>query len=320
MFNFSVGYLLNEIDGDAIFDTTRFQFDGNFNTLGVISGDVMVVDADGVQGSFNGIIGQTAAVGAFKNTVGNTGGSFIGGFVAKPNADVVNFDDWVNSGVSGLLADGAASTQTGNFRQGYFIRGSDVSITGIVANTRILTLTSDANSGVAFGHRPKGEFEHEHQTTYYAGLLNGTNVGLHIDNRKLNGVWTGKIRSYVLDGTLAGEAVFYLDVEFGASGLTGNEVGKVRSTSAVTGGTKGAIGLGHERGNIDINGTFNAAGVMSGTATHVPYRRTTTPATSNGTFTGLIGTLGAVGVFKDNGNGSSGQPDAFLGGFFAEPQ
>ncbi len=321
-FALTIDYSNNLIDGEVMLEGTNFVFDGGFNVRGVMFGDVLTgaSGADGVQGSFNGLIGTKAAVGVFKNTAGSTGDSFIGGFVAEPRVD---FNDWTASfagNPNALLADGDASTQTGSFRQGFFIRGTDVSIQGIVVNTRILTLTSDADSGVAFGHRPHDEHrENPHQTTYYAGLLSDTDVGRHIDNKDLNMVWTGTIRSYVLDGTLTDAVDFFLDVEFGASGLTGSQVGKVRSTTAVTGGTKGAIGLGHQRGNIDINGTFNRSGVMSGTATHVPYRSATSPEASNGTFTGLIGTLGAVGVFKDNGNGHSGQTDAFLGGFVANP-
>ncbi|MGU9962825.1 MAG: beta strand repeat-containing protein [Candidatus Halichondribacter symbioticus] len=322
-FNLMVDFMEKDVDGVVTLGGKKFTFDGDFTDKGIMSGDVLIGEsgATTTEGSFNGLIGVLGAAGAFKNNVVNTEGTFVGGFVVTPVLDTddkVNFDDWVNSGVSGLLADGAASTETGTFRQGFFIRGSDADITGIEANTRILTLTSDANSGVAFGHRPKGSQLFEHQTTYYAGLLEGTDVGRRIENKNLNGVWKGRIRSYVLDGTLADAVDFFLDVEFGAFGLTGNEVGKVRSTSARTGGTKGAIPLGHQKGNIDINGTFNAAGVMSGAATHEPYANND-PVTSNGTFTGLIGTLGAVGVFKDNGNGRSGQPDAFLGGFFAEP-
>ncbi|MCA8835537.1 MAG: hypothetical protein K8953_10685, partial [Proteobacteria bacterium] len=322
-FNLMVDFMDKDVDGAVTLGGKKFTFDGDFTDNGIMHGEVSIGEtgATTVQGSFNGLIGVLGAAGAFKNNDSNTEGTFVGGFVVTPVLDTddkVNFDDWQNSGVSGLLAVRDASTKTGNFRQGFFIRGTAASIQGIEANTRILTLTSDINSGVAFGHRPKGDFEALHQTTYYAGLLSGTDVGRHIDNKNLNGVWKGRIQSYVLDGDRAGAVNFFLDVEFGASGLTGNEVGKVRSTSAVTNGTKGAISLGTNKGNIDINGTFNAAGVMSGTATHVPYANNT-PVTSHGTFTGLIGTLGAVGVFKDNGNGSSGQPDAFLGGFIAEP-
>ena len=116
----NIDYNDNFINGSATLagtdlTDTEFTFDGRFNISGVMSGDVYMgaARADGLQGSFNGLIGTKSTVGVFKNTAGNSEGSFIGGFVAQPRVD---FNDWTasfsgNPDPDDLLADGAARTE-----------------------------------------------------------------------------------------------------------------------------------------------------------------------------------------------------------------
>ena len=314
-FNLTVNYTDTDVDGTVTLGGKDFTFDGEFTNKGIISGDVSVAAESGVQGSFNGLIGVLGAVGAFKDN-GGTAGRFVGGFVVTPVLDTdgtVDFDAWANSGVADLKPQGFARGGAGKSTDTFFIKASATGIQGNAVVFNNLTLGSDlASGGVVFGRRTD---PNSAAKTYYTGLLNGTDVGRHIDNENLNAIWKGRIRSYVSDGTNLGDEVdFYLDVEFGASGLTGNQVGKVESTSAA--GAKGPVALGNGIGTIHINGTFNAAGVMSGAATHLPVANGV-PVSSPGFFNGIIGTTAAVGVFKDNGSG--GPTDSFAGGFVVKP-
>ena len=314
-FNLTVNYTDTDVDGTVTLGGKDFTFDGDFTANGIISGDVSVAAESGVQGSFNGLIGVLGAVGAFKDN-GGTAGRFVGGFVVTPVLDTddrVDFDAWANSGVADLKDQGFARGGAGKSTDTFFIKASATGIQGNAVVFNNLTLGSDlASGGVVFGRRTD---PNSAAKTYYTGLLNGTDVGRHIDNENLNAIWKGRIRSYVSDGTNLGDEVdFYLDVEFGASGLTGNQVGKVQSTSAA--GAKGPVALGNGIGTIHINGTFNAAGVMSGAATHLPVANGV-PVSSPGFFNGIIGTTAAVGVFKDNGSG--GPTDSFAGGFVVKP-
>ncbi len=294
-FTFTVDYSNNDIDGNVMLENTRFVFDGGFNISGVMSGDVST-GADGatsIQGSFNGLLGTESAVGVFKNTAGNTGGSFIGGFVAEPRVD---FSVWTASFPrDALLPDDQATAreQSGSSRQGYFIRGTETGIKNITAaDASPLTLESDSKSGVAFGEYHRDPHGAPSLKTYFAGLLSGTNVGRHIDNENLNGEWKGKISAY-FDGELATDNDFSLHVTFTGTSDP-DEFGTI---------TANALGIG-------FNGTFNEFGVMSGITTY-----TGTPD-SIGVFNGLIGTLGAVGVFKDNNVHTARD---YLGGFVANP-
>ncbi|MCA8833911.1 MAG: hypothetical protein K8953_02395, partial [Proteobacteria bacterium] len=299
-----------DVDGTVTLGGKKFIFDGDFTDKGIISGAVSVADVSD-QGSFNGLIGVRGAAGVFKNNDSNSQGQFVGGFVVTPVLETdgtVDFDDWVNSGVSGLLAEGDARAQRTTDSGTFFIRGTDTGIKDI--NTRLLTLTSDANSGIAFGEYHRNTFDSPNTKTYFTGLLSDTNVGRHIENKNLNGIWKGEIHAYVDGGNLTAKTDFYLDVDFGASGLTGDDVGKVESTTVA--GVKGPVGLGN--GNIHINGYFNAFGVMSGDSSYLPNGNNR--STSLGTFNGLIGTLGAVGVFKDT---TTPQKSSFAGGFVANP-
>ena len=305
-FNLTVDFTNTDVDGAVTLGGKKFTFDGDFTDNGIMHGEVSIGEtgATTVQGSFNGLIGVLGAAGAFKNNDSNTEGVFVGGFVVTPVLDTdarVIFDAWAPT-VGGLLAQGDANARRGNPNDTFFIRGSDSGIAGTIDNAKTLTLQSDlASGGVAFGDN-NDDFHHD---TYYAGLLSNTNVGRHIENKNLNGIWKGKIGAYIRKGLFT-DVDFYLDVEFGASGLTGDDVGKVESTTAA--GVKGAVNFGG--GNIHINGHFNAFGVMSGTADY------TSSDTSSGIFNGLIGTAGAAGVFRSDDRSDDVY---FVGGFIAEP-
>ena len=76
--------------GDTAISGKRFTVNGNFNTDGVMWGDVGLATVSGfgvlppVNGVFSGLIGQNGAVGVFK---GVDGGGYAGGFVVKPPSD-----------------------------------------------------------------------------------------------------------------------------------------------------------------------------------------------------------------------------------------
>ena len=294
-FNLMVNFMDRDVDGAVTLGGKKFTFDGDFTDKGIMSGVVSVADVSD-QGSFNGLIGVRGAAGVFKNNDTNSQGQFVGGFVVTPvlatDARVI-FDAWAPT-VTGLQAEGYANTRREN-RISYFIRGSASGIAG-TTESDILTLQSDlASGGVAFGKREDPNFVHN---SYFTGLLKGTNVGRHIENENLNGVWKGTIRTYI-DQNLQGAATFNLNVDFGGT-RTGGAADSVGTLiGAITG--------------FQFNGDFNRAGVISGGVVYTPSDSGRTA--TNGTFNGLIGTLGAVGAFKDDGRGSS----TFAGGFVANP-
>ena len=295
-FNLMVNFMDRDVDGTVTLGGKKFIFDGDFTDKGIMFGAVSVADVSD-QGSFNGLIGVRGAAGVFKNNDSNSQGQFVGGFVVTPvlaTDDRVVFDAWAPT-VTGLLAQGDGSTRRGTPNNTFFIRGSTTGIAGTIDNANTLRLDSIlASGGVAFGDN-NDEFYHD---TYYAGLLKGTDVGRRIENGNLNGVWKGTIHTYI-DKNLQGAATFNLNVDFGGTRTNGadDSVGTL-SGSAI---------------RFEFNGDFNRAGVISGGVVYTPSENNRTP--TNGTFNGLIGTLGAVGVFKDDGRGSS----YFVGGFVANP-
>ncbi len=295
-FTLNINYDNDEVSGVADLLATRFTFDGKFNFLGVISGDVSI-GADGeesLQGSFNGLLGTEGAVGVFKNTVGNTGGTFIGGFaVVDP---FVNHPEWLEGFAEGgaigqtLLKSSEhkrdAATEAGT----HFIRATATTIRGATTvNVNHLSLTgTDLDGGVAFIQ----ELSNGHQVGY-TGLLSTTNVGLPLQNNDLGTTWSGKIQAYVGD-TLSAETNLNLTVDFNGRSIVG-------SSTLTTNPNSGAVNT-----EFGFNGNFNTTGVMFGDVT--------TGVGGQGSFNGLIGQGGAVGAFKNNTGSSS-----FVGGFVVKP-
>ncbi len=282
-FTLNINYGANRVDAVAELLTTRFKFDGRFNFLGVMSGDVLT-GADGaetIQGSFNGLLGTKSALGVFKNTFGNTGGTFIGGFaVVDP---FVNSPDWVENFAEGGFITGQTllnSARDDMTAGSHFIRATATGIRGTTVNETLLRLTGTGlDGGVAFV---------EESGAGYTGLLSTTNVGLPLENGNLDGTWSGKIQAYV-GNTLSGEVPLDLTVNFGAKDIDGD------------------VNLGGRQFKFD--GDFNDKGIMFGNVL--------TGALAvdgiQGSFNGLIGAGGAVGAFKNNLNNSVG--GTFVGGF-----
>ena len=290
-FTLNINYGANRIDAVAELEGTRFQFDGGFNFLGVITGDVLIGE-DGIQGSFNGLLGTDSAIGVFKNTAtpGNTGGTFIGGFVVSDK--FINSPDWAKSFASGGANVGQALLEEnghlGDNAQGagtHFIRATATTIRGATrASVNLLHLTGDSSDGgVAFVQELSGT---THQVGY-AGLLSTTNVGLPLENDDLNGVWNGAIQAYV--GETLAKSGFNLTVNY-----TDTDV-------------DGTVTLGGK--DFTFDGDFTANGIISGDVS------VAAESGVQGSFNGLIGVLGAVGAFKDNG-GTAGR---FVGGFVVTP-
>ncbi len=161
-------------------------------------------------------------------------------------------------------------------------------------------LSSDAgyNSGAVFGYG----FDDDSNYQLYAGLLPTTDLGAPITDGNKDGIWAGTLAGYDISGASLPDLAFHLKVTF-ENVATG---GTVKSTSSA--GVDGSLfinggGLFYA---IDFVGRFDRNGVMSGTANGEFGNDAT------GTFNGLIGQDGAVGVFKGiNGAGDKG----YVGGF-----
>nr|MCA8835822.1 hypothetical protein [Pseudomonadota bacterium] len=158
-----------------------------------------------------------------------------------------------------------------------------------------LFLTGSTTSGVVYG---QGLFNGSVQL--YAGLLPTTDLGTPLADGFTAATWTGSIAGFNGAGTA----------------IASTSPLKLAITFAGTSGTIDTVGAPFIQGNggiffgLTFTGTFDANGVMSGTTTGA-YGNTTT-----GTFNGLIGTNGAVGLFRSI---SATPAQSYIGGFQAKP-
>ena len=320
-----------------------FLIDGDFTANGVITGDVHLFEftndiqttiaTEDANGDLSGLVGADGAVAVFiSDEKGATG--YAGGFVAAPDPQA-SFADWV-----GGFAGGFNNSQT------LLDVGADV--TGFAADTTSFITLNDADkiilanetaidptilrldstalegqkgyeSGVAFWHGMVGT-----TPQYYAGLLVGTDLGAPLTDDTKDGTWTGKIDG-ITNGDILDETEIKFQITFNASFR--NHVGTIRSIANednhvyVDDDTLGAVNVnapntGGDAFNntFDFSGLFNEQGVIRGSVSH-RNNGGDVSGFSNGTFTGLIGEVGTVGVFKSHDN----QPYDFIGGFVATP-
>ena len=313
--NFSTSKI-NAMDIQLEGATTTFTLD--FTPAGVITGDVLLessVNDDTAQ--VRGLIGEQGLVGGYANTDGGVwGGGLHGAFVAKnPLFDdeplVVNTADWLDS-----FTGDKTLTTTPDATQAPVYRNQFLEITATTASTltaelvpTTLFMTGSTTNGLAF---------FAENNAYYAGILDGTNLGAPITEIITTAVrWTGQIRSDGSHGALVLDeneiTDFWLDITF-----DGNK-GKIMNDLTSLDGTF----------YYQIKGTFDNKGVISGL---VEFGHTTGTGDARaldadhalytpGTLTGLIGRNSAVGAFI-NGHASINGGlvgVAYGGGFVVTP-
>ena len=342
LIDFGAGTIKTPV-GQESFGNFKLSLDGNFEG-GIMAGAVALAPVGSAlmtrgAGRFSGVIGTRGAIGVFKSDNDDTeSNGYIGGFVAAPpppppRSVPARFSTWtdsfdvttrMNTANDVLLAEGGIAIANGANATTHFITGkADGSGLGFEGNPlnisnvaeRFLRLdgttgaTGDS-SGVAFwaGSVQAGIVH------FYAGLLSGTDVGLALPRGidatfqdRSSAIWTGTIRG--LFGNSGG-------TDFGASGISGftkdgNDLTDTNFQLLVNYGT-GALTtpVGKESFgtvNFKLDGSFDENGVMTGAYTAEASR----PA---GRFGGIIGTTGAVGVFK-----SDGVSNSIVGGFVAKP-
>ncbi len=89
-------------------------------------------------------------------------------------------------------------------------------------------------------------------------------------------------------------------------------------TYAASAATVGAVNVRSNFPNtFNFNGGFDENGVITGTIAHTLTASGGT-VSQNGVFSGLIGSDGAVGVFKNNDD-EAGKLVPFVGGFVVKP-
>ncbi len=323
--------------GKESFGNLKLSLDGTFDG-GIMAGAVAITPTQRAlmgrsAGRFSGVIGTDGTVGVFKSDNENLA-SYIGGFVAELSR--VQFSNWTDSFDQGgrentagdvLLAEDDITLTDRPSDTTYFITGkaNGLGVLGHALNvnnasSRFLRLdgttgaTGDSN-GIAFwGNLVSRAPNAVH---LYAGLLSGTDVGLTLPRGAgatfqgdSSAVWTGTIRGlfagtpslnlgqdgidgFTKDRDVLLDTNFELLVNYGTGALT-TPLGKE---------SFGTIGFG-------LNGSFDGNGVMTGDYT------TTLAEQPEGRFGGIIGTEGAVGVFKSSGVNST---TSIVGGFVAKP-
>ena len=139
----------------------------------------------------------------------------------------------------------------------------------------------------------------------YVGILSNTNVGAPLTSNPATAAWPTIAR--VINGTTALDASrqFILDVSFSNKTITTRTTSRNASDDLDLPPDFGSLGT------IGINGSFTANGVIYGTVDF--------GGTNTGTLTGLIGQVGAVGIFKSAPTSSTvPNPNPYVGGFVSD--
>ncbi|MGU9963369.1 MAG: hypothetical protein ACNYPD_04595 [Candidatus Halichondribacter symbioticus] len=176
--------------------------------------------------------------------------------------------------------------------------------TGVTYDGNILNL-SDAGvagneGGVAFARIDFADFSLNglnkgQRERYYAGILDGTDVGAPLNSAQQSGTWTGKIRLH--SGSLRGQTDFSLTVVY--SGTDNTLDGQI------------TVDVGGFNVPFIVDGNFTNAGIIYGTTSLGDAG-----FLSTGSLTGLIGADGAVGAFVSSGAGGViNREGEYTGGF-----
>ncbi|MCA8835217.1 MAG: hypothetical protein K8953_09045, partial [Proteobacteria bacterium] len=200
----------------------------------------------------------------------------------------------LNADGSGALNVFEADVRFAAFKPTNFVKiavGSTLPL-GLTRHHQVITLTdmSDGFASVASGGSNK----------LYVGLLPGTSLGAPLRNAtETSATWNADLSVLFFNGTTFTQdsGTFKLQVNFG--GDTGNTLAIMGDDPSVA--TLGAFSL--------TNAKFTKNGVIYGTVAFANY--------GAGTITGLIGTAGAVGIFKSDNPSFTG--NQYVGGFVAEP-
>ena len=306
------------------------------NPRGRINGTIKGLDSL-VAGTLTGLIGQDGAVGSFISGAGTevvpATNHYAGGFVALEKS---TFIDW-----RGGFGNTPPDTAPNPILRNQFLQGTadNLTATPSVPESNLITelwanndgtgtinptllnlqtatfdgtndarnnptpLGGDASDGVGFFTGYNGGVQY-----YYAGILNGTNLGAPLTAETATGVWNGKFRAI-------GQAVntdFTLEVTFGD---TMDAAGSVEAFVEQNSATNTYY---HLTGTYDSNG-FISGDVDFGGFSNLAERTPTGDRTS-GALTGLIGQDGAVGAFYSDTTGNTSNGFAgYAGGFVACP-
>ena len=295
------------VDSGAI-GTTDITFAGEFDANGVITGTTAST-ANGA-GVVQGLIGAEGAVGAFHSTkTGN--GAYAGGFIAKPTEPDVSYAAWESSfDTGGVNAD--QTLQDSGFTNA--VRGTSDYIK-LDGDTKIVTSAGTFTPNILRLNETVGEPGYESGIAYrnvsvtgslgqtYAGILPTTNLGAPLVDGSKDGTWTGRLEGI----TGFAEPSLALDTFSMKVTWTGNG-GTIKSLDGD--GDVGFAPVGGFDKGMKFTGDFNALGVMWGDV----KANINDVDPDNGTFSGLIGAKGAVGVFE----GVTGV-FSYGGGFVVQP-
>ena len=280
-----------------------------------------------------GLIGEKGVLGIFHGGVNQL---LAGGFYATPAPALpdATFATWADSFATGepnagtLLAENALlndadntstivtdTTPTSGTNSAHFIRGTAKGIDGIYtpfAPARVggLHLTGDTDNGVAYGFINTDTDINDHATgLHFAGLLSGADVGAPI-NVQTEAFWTGSIGGFI-NGQAISTTNFRLRVGFNGT------VGSITNSNALEDrfGTQSPVSL---RGRFfAFNGTFNADGVLTGTV-ESSANFDLVGGRQAGTFNGIVGQAGVLGVFKSDADTTTSGVQ-YAGGFAVVP-
>ena len=300
-----------------------FLLKGTYDDKGVITGTVLAGLFDNhqrsnpsatINGVLTGLIGVEGAVGAFVSNADNY--NYAGGFVANaitPDTErEVTFGDWTRSFATAPALAPTTGTPQSEFLQttGGTLATGDLTVRGggaITVTTLDLNtaqfknnpLGSDAEDGVAFY---QGYVNND--GAGYAGIFSTTDLGRPISPGDARAEWRGQFQ--VIESRKI-KTDFTLEVTFGAVAGVDGSVGKVEAFVEQI-----APNAAHHY----VRGTFNAAGVIKGTAIAGGFtngdRNQFNGGATDGILTGLIGEDGAVGAFYS-------QAGVYAGGFVAQP-
>ena len=312
--------------------TTGYTFEGEFDASGVISGTT--AHASNGTGVLQGLIGVKGAVGVFISDVGATK-AYGGGFVAKPTPPpppdpciaartcATNFATWESSFDTGgvnedetLQESGYRNTGTNNSTYIKLTDDNKIKIVNATTGTdiprtftpNILRLNDTAGqdgyeSGVAYTFNSS---DYNNQT--YAGILPTTELGAPLTDGTKDGRWTGRLGGEYGSDTPIEAASFSMLVTWNGSSDEAGSAGTIKSLPNASSTTPGAAAITGAATQMNFSGDFNAAGVMWG---KVNFNNA---ADDNGTFNGLIGAKGAVGVFRGTDDTVENSPP-YAGGF-----
>ena len=332
---------------------TAFSIDGDFDANGIITGTVaygQATEAGGnvvrnyphhfySPGTLSGIIGQNGVVGVFHSDnanveAGSTATPYSGGFVAAPPPppdpciaadNCVEFAAWEASldtgGVNAsqtLQESGYRNTGTNNSTY-IKLDGDKIKFVSVATSPPHTATDRTFTPNILRLNETEGQDGYESGFAYvwnnedfngqiYAGILATTNLGAPLVDGSKDGTWTGRLggTTSFAEPTLVADT-FSLKITWNGSSDEPESAGTIESLDGD--GVVGFAPVAGLRDGMRFRGDFNAAGVMWG-----KVNSNDAAGADNGTFSGLIGAKGAVGVFRNATSVSN-----YVGGFEVKP-